>query len=119
VKPEVTEWVTFKFHAPRGTEVYVAGTFNNWNPAAVKLVGNSKGTYTATVLLPLGRYEYKFIVNGEWRNSPDCNELVPNAFGTTNSVLTVDRATAHNTHRRTFSRRPASEDRPLWSTPTQ
>jgi hypothetical protein len=116
-KTEVTEWVLFKFHAPPKTKVNVAGTFNNWDPTAIKLGVNSRGTYTAMVLLPLGRYEYKFIVNGDWRNGPDCCEQVPNAFGTTNSVLVVARTTAHKAHLHTFSRPLVSQDRLNWSTP--
>ena len=112
---EVTEWVVFHFHAPPGAEIYVAGTFNNWDAAAIHLGDDGKGTYTAAVLLPLGRYEYKFIVNGDWRNGPDGGEQVPNAFGTTNNVLVVGR-TAHNVHLHTFARLPES-DRLLWSTP--
>jgi hypothetical protein len=116
-KPEVAEWVLFKFHARSEANVHVAGTFNNWDPAAIKLGLNSSGIYTALVLLPLGRYEYKFIVNGDWRNSPDCKEQVPNAFGTTNSVLVVGHTAAHSGHLHTFSRLPADQDRLTWSTP--
>ena len=113
-KTDVTEWVVFRLHGPPGADVYVAGTFNNWDPTAVKLGDNGKGTYTATVLLPLGRYEYKFVVNGDWRNGPDWSEQVPNAFGTTNSVLVVGR-TDHNVHLHTFSRAPVSEQNSLWN----
>ena len=116
-KAEDTEWVLFKFHAPSKAKVYVAGTFNNWDPTAIKLGDNRMGTYTAMVLLPLGRYEYKFIVNGDWRNGTDGKEQVPNPFGTTNSVLVVGRTTAHNAHLHTFSRPPVSQDRLNWSTP--
>lgn len=118
-KPEPKEWVQFKFHAPPRTKVYVAGTFNNWDPTAMKLGYHGKGTYSTMVLLPLGMYEYKFIVNGEWRNSPDyCGEQVPNAFGTTNSKLVVSRKTVHDIHAHTFSRMPESESHRLWGAST-
>jgi len=116
-KPEVTEWVIFKLHAPPMAKVYVAGTFNNWNPAALRLNDNNTGTYSATVRLPMGNYEYKFIVNGEWLNGPNCNEQVPNAFGTTNNVLVVKRTTPPKAHLRAFSRMPVSEDRPQYTSP--
>jgi hypothetical protein len=116
-KAEVTEWVLFKFHASPKAKVYVAGTFNNWDPTAIKLGDNSNGTYTAMVLLPPGRCEYKFIVNGAWHNGPEGREQVPNAFGTTNSVLVVGRTTDHNVHLHTFSRPPVSQGRLNWSTP--
>ena len=115
-KPEFKEWVIFNFRAPPGVEVCVAGTFNNWDPTSIRLRGNSKGTYTATVLLPPGQYEHKFIVNGDWRNDPECSEQVPNAFGTTNSVLVVSRASAHSGHLHTFPQSPVTFERPMWST---
>ncbi|MEO5368276.1 MAG: hypothetical protein H7831_18355 [Magnetococcus sp. WYHC-3] len=117
-KPEVADWVVFKFNAPSGAEVYVAGTFNNWNATTIHLGDNHKGTYTATVLLPPGRHEYKFIVNGEWHNGPDCQAQVPNVFGTTNSVLFVGRTATHAVHLHTFARQPHTDDRPAWGTPT-
>ena len=118
-KPDAKEWVVFKFHAPPKTEVHVAGTFNNWDATAIKLGYSDKGTYTAMVLLPLGRCEYKFIVNGEWRNSPSCSDLVPNAFGTANSVLVVGRTAAHAAHRHTFSRLSGDEGQLQWSSPVR
>lgn len=114
-KPEGKEWVLFKFHAPPKTKVYVAGTFNNWNPTAIKLGYHGKGTYSAMVLLPIGIFEYKFIVNGVWRNNPDCHDLVPNAFGSMNSRLVVSRTKVHEIHPHTFSRMPDSESHRLWS----
>ena len=117
-KPEVTEWVIFKFHAHPGADIHVAGTFNNWDPAAIKLGDNGKGTYTATVLIPLGVHEYKFIVNGDWRNGPGAKAQVPNAFGTTNNVLVAGRRTTREGHLHTFPRQPGFDgDRLLWSTP--
>ena len=117
-KPETKEWVVFKFHAEPKTKVYVAGTFNNWNPTSIKLGYSNKRTYTAMVLLPMGRHEYKYIVNGEWRNCPDCKEQVPNSFGTTNCVLVVGRTAAHDARRHTFSRQHGNEDHLQWSSPT-
>ena len=116
-KPACTEWVMFKFHAPRGATIHVAGTFNNWDPTAIKLGHSSKGTYTAMVLLPFGRYEYKFIVNGEWRNGPDVHEQVPNPFGTTNSVLVVGHIVDHNAHLHTFPRKAVSPSQPALTKP--
>jgi hypothetical protein len=39
--------------------------------------------------LPPGRYEYKFIVDGEWIPDPSEPHEVVNAFGSTNSVVEV------------------------------
>ena len=115
-QPEVKEWVIFKIHAPPGSKVCVAGTFNNWDTTSIKLSKYSKGTYSAMVLLPPGKYEYKFIINGEWRNGPEGCEQVPNAFGTTNSILVVGPPVAQEVHIHTFPRFTESENQLLWST---
>jgi len=116
-KPMVSEWVMFKFHAPPGMDVHVAGTFNDWNPTSIKLGHSGKGTYTAVVLLPYGRYEYKFIVNGQWRNGPDSHEQVPNPYGTTNSVLIVGHVVDHNAHLHTFPRKTLTPNQPALTKP--
>ena len=117
-KTQVAEWVVFKVHAPAGTNVHVAGTFNDWNPTSIKLNESGKGMYSVMILLPAGRYEYKFVLNGEWRNSSSDCEQVSNAFGTTNCVLNINHTTAHAVHLHTFARQPHTDDRPAWGTPT-
>ncbi|MFA6567508.1 MAG: PRC-barrel domain-containing protein [Victivallales bacterium] len=118
-KPEDAAWVTFKIHAPEGAKVFLAGTFNKWDSSSIRLERGSHGVYETTVLVPAGRSEYKFIVNGNWCNAPDCKEQTPNAFGTANSVLFVGQHEGHHKgHLHTFSRFSAGQNRPLWSTPT-
>jgi hypothetical protein len=117
-KLEIKEWVQFKFQAPSRAKVYLAGTFNNWDPTGIKLGYHGKGIFSTMVLLPLGTYEYKFIVNGVWRNSPDCSDQVPNAFGTTNSRLIVSRKIIHDVHTHTFARMPGGESHRLWGAST-
>ena len=116
-KPDTREWVIFKFHAAAGLEVHVAGTFNNWDPTDITLADNGKGTYTASVLLPLGTYEYKYIVNGNWCNASDVGERVPNVFGTTNGLLVVARAALRPAYRRTFPRLAVTKEQPLYTAP--
>jgi 1,4-alpha-glucan branching enzyme len=83
-----TKQVRFQITADSGSKVYVAGTFNNWDPKQQKLT-EKKGVYSASVLLPVGRHEYKFIINDVWIADPKCQEWVPNEHGSLNSVLTV------------------------------
>jgi len=45
--------------------------------------------YHATLYLPPGRYEYKFIINGEWRDDSACPAWVTNEYGTRNSLLQI------------------------------
>ena len=82
--------VRFNLAAPAGSVVSVAGDFNNWdikaNPLKEAAAG---GSFSATVPLLPGRYQYKFIVNGDWRVDPACTETVRNPFGSRNSVIVI------------------------------
>jgi 1,4-alpha-glucan branching enzyme len=76
-------------HAPDAREVSVAGSFCDWRTGSHALKRNGSGGWTTTIPLPPGRYEYRFVVDGEWRDEPQCIERVPNPFGTENCVLHV------------------------------
>ena len=82
--------VEFHLQAEPGSKVFVAGSFNDWDPTSLPLLPASDGrVYRATVLLPPGRHDYKFVVNGVWHVDPACPDWVPNALGTLNSVVSV------------------------------
>lgn len=90
-KPEYSDakvHVNFKVQANEARVVAVAGTFNGWDPRGTALKRDGDA-WNATIELPRGRYEYKFIVDGQWVPDPRAPESVPNPFGTRNSVLTV------------------------------
>ncbi len=85
------EDVTFACEAGRGAKaVFLAGEFNNWNPSGKAMKDDDgDGTWTAIVDLPPGRYEYKFVVDGQWLEDPKAKESAPNPFGGKNSVVVV------------------------------
>jgi len=47
------------------------------------------GRWQAIVTLPPGVYEYKFVVDGQWRPDPKAKQSAPNPHGTVNSVIEV------------------------------
>ena len=47
------------------------------------------GAWKATLWLPAGRYEYRFVADGQWISDPSAREWVKNTFGTANSVVVV------------------------------
>ena len=82
--------VQFELSAEPGSKVYVAGTFNNWSPNATPMTHHPEsGHFRASLHLPKGRYEYKFIMNGIWVSDPHCAERAPNELGSLNSVIHV------------------------------
>ena len=84
------ERVRFELSAEPGSQVFVAGTFNHWNPTENPLKDNpDSGHFKASFSLPRGTHEYKFVVNGVWSIDPKCPNRASNAYGSLNSVLHV------------------------------
>ena len=82
--------VDFVLDCDGAEHVYVCGDFNDWQPTSLRLIGNPDlGLWEKRLLLPPGRHEYKFVVDGQWRHDPDARENVVNGFGTLNSVVEV------------------------------
>jgi len=74
---------------PLPQDVYLAGTFNNWNPNSHRL-RKFKDTYRARLQLNAGQHQYKFVVDGHWHDDPDAPERTINEHGTYNSVICVE-----------------------------
>lgn len=70
-------------------EVLLTGDFNGWNGHPVPLKKAADGTWSATLSLAPGEYQYRLLVDGQWRDHPEAAKRVPNPFGTENCVLTV------------------------------
>jgi len=82
--------ITFKLEALGAKEAILVGDFNSWDVKKHKMKRDNEGRWTKIVTLAPGRYEYKFLVDGEWQNDPENEQVVPNSFGTLNNHLTVE-----------------------------
>jgi 1,4-alpha-glucan branching enzyme len=80
--------VNFSFKAPDANKVVLGGDFNNWNIRA-RPMKNEGGVWKKALMLEPGRYEYKFLVDGQWRNDPNNDQTCANCFGTHNNVLVI------------------------------
>jgi 1,4-alpha-glucan branching enzyme len=80
--------VDFFLNKPEAKTVSLAGTFNGWDLKRTPMRKEAAGWKT-TLWLPPGRYEYRFVVDGEWINDPREMDSAPNEFGGTNSVIVV------------------------------
>jgi 1,4-alpha-glucan branching enzyme len=80
--------IAFRLSAEKGAAVYVAGSFNEWNPKKNKLKFKD-GCYSVNIMLEPGKHEYKFVVDGTWCVDPECSEWAPNGLGSLNSVINV------------------------------
>jgi hypothetical protein len=74
---------------PAAKQVFVAGSFNSWQPEQTPLVSAGNGRWAGDLKVGPGRHEYLFVVDGQWLPDPNAKESVENPFGGKNSVLTV------------------------------
>jgi hypothetical protein len=81
--------VVLEFVNPAAKKVCVAGSFNNWQPERTPLRQSGNGRWSGDLKVAPGRYEYLFVVDGQWMPDPNARESVQNPFGGKNSVLTV------------------------------
>ncbi len=81
---------SFMLYEPHAREVFIAGCFNEWNPAATPLQKDASGTWFCMVDLEPGRHEYRFVVDGEWRDDPLNTVRCANEFGTENCVVIIE-----------------------------
>ncbi len=80
----------FAFSAPNAYEVYLVGDFNDWDTQASPMKKDKKGLWKTAFPLKPGRYEYRFIVDGNWENDPSCSFCVQNDFGSMNCIRMVE-----------------------------
>jgi hypothetical protein len=94
--------VVVRFRDPSATDVRIAGDFNGWVPdKGVRSLIESEGpvrVWTKILKLAPGTYQYRYIVDGEWREDPEGPEFAefgesgetdPDSEGNRNSVLVV------------------------------
>ena len=82
--------VCVEFNHSSAREVCIAGSFNDWHPTVTPMIALGDGNWAKELALPPGRYEYRFVVDGQWVDDPAAKEAVPNPFGGLNAVLIVE-----------------------------
>jgi hypothetical protein len=81
--------VNFVLPGPNAKQVWLCGDFNAWSRNNNPMKRRNDGQWETTLALRPGRYQYKFLVDGEWIVDPAAKQNAANAFGTLNSVLEV------------------------------
>lgn len=79
---------SFSITAPGAVSVLLAGDFTHWKDKAIPM-RKEGGVWRATVPLPPGTHRYRFIVDGQWRDDPECTLRVPNPYGGEDSVRKI------------------------------
>jgi 1,4-alpha-glucan branching enzyme len=70
-------------------DVAVTGDFTQWSAEGVRLHQIQKGEWAVNLDLAPGEYQYRLLVDGQWKDHSEASRRVPNPFGTENCVLIV------------------------------
>ncbi len=79
----------FQISAPEASSVLLTGDFSGWDSSGIPMKRSKKGTWKTEVNLKPGRYEYKFIVDGQWWTDPLNDNIITNSLGSQNSVIEI------------------------------
>jgi chromosome partitioning protein len=85
--------VVIEYRDPGAADVRIAGDFNGWVPdrdvlSSTHQEGETR-VWRKVLRLAPGTYEYRYVVDGEWREDPANPEHMPTAMGPPNSLLVV------------------------------
>ncbi len=83
--------VEFRIDMPMAKSVSLVGDFNRWDPNVHPMRRNKQGVWCRAVMVPPGRYEYRFYADGKWCNDPGRMDKCANCFGTQNDVIVVSK----------------------------
>ncbi len=95
-QPDITgppREVVVRFKDSIAGDVRIAGDFNGWVPdRGVRSLIASEGqerVWTKVLTLEPGTYQYRYVVDGEWREDPSNPQTAPGPTGQPNSILHV------------------------------
>jgi len=88
-KTATSKSVEFSISAPTAKNVAVTGSFNAWNKSGISMKKEKSGYWKTEISLKPGKYEYKYIVDGNWWTDPTNPHKMRNSFGSENSVKEV------------------------------
>ncbi len=79
----------FAFAAPDAANVQLVGEFTQWQEHPIQMEKGVDGIWRTTVILTSGAHYYRFLVDGQWCDDPDCTVRTPNPFGSENMMRQV------------------------------
>jgi chromosome partitioning protein len=87
--PDMEE-ISLEFQGAAGVDIRIAGDFNNWEPDRDVTTERRGDLLTKSLRIRPGSYQYRLIINGEWRADPTNPHHITNEYGEINSVLEVE-----------------------------
>jgi len=89
MKSKSTHEQTFAYRAPGALSVQLVGDFTHWQKTPVNLRKDADGVWRSSLQLKPGTYHYRFLVDGQWQDDPECTLRLPNPFGSENMIREV------------------------------
>jgi 1,4-alpha-glucan branching enzyme len=80
---------TFAITAPGAVSVQLMGDFTHWQKNPISMEKGARGVWQTTVELAPGTHHYRFFVDGEWHDDPECTLRAPNPYGGENMIRQV------------------------------
>jgi 1,4-alpha-glucan branching enzyme len=80
---------TFSIAAPTAQSVQLVGDFTQWQERPIMLTKQGGGVWSSTIELESGEHRYRFLVDGQWSDDPECTLRVPNPYGSQDAVRRV------------------------------
>ena len=87
--PVELQRVRFGYFQPGAREIFLVGSFNDWNPHATPLKRDALGDWSVELPLPPGEYRYRLRVDDEWRDDPSAQQTAMNSYGGFDAVIVV------------------------------
>jgi hypothetical protein len=91
----VAEGILFTLDAPGARCVQLVGDFNGWAADGGEMESNGR-IWRKVVPLPIGRYQYRYVVDGRWLPDPLNVNVEPTPWGGYNSVVNLNETDIHN-----------------------
>ena len=84
------EEIILSLKAPKAREVFLTGDFNHWQVNEMsRMELRDDGRWIKRLQLKPGRYKYRFVVDGQWRNDPENPNYQRNPFGSVDSLFEI------------------------------
>ena len=74
---------------PGAREVIVTGDFTAWSKDGIRMRKVKADEWRAEMVLAPGQYQYRLLVDGQWRDHAEAAQWAANPFGSKNGVLHV------------------------------
>ena len=88
---EVTDnGVVFLYTDNGENSVFLVGSMNGWDVKSTPMNLNKSGFWSVTLKLDAGKYQYKFIVDGEWKIDESNLDVEDDGYGGFNSVIEIN-----------------------------